>query len=212
MSLIFYSAPMSTATATAVVLEELGVPHDRKKLDIKAGDTKKPEFLKLNPNGKVPVIVHDGVAIWESSAIAMYLGETFGVDKKLYPPAGPKRGEAMKWISWTNVSLCEAVYRRAYAGEWGDEETRNPKAAEKATKDIAALLTILDGALAGKEFLIGEFTLADAHLNSFCDWLRYSKIDFAPYANINAWSARCSQRPAYKRVMESEMSAAGGAH
>ena len=111
------------------LLEELGVPHDKKKLDIQAGDTKKPDFLKINPNGKVPTIVHDGVAIWESSAITMYLGETFGVEKKLWPAAGPRRGEAMKWVAWTNVTLGEAVYRRGYAsGEWGPNHPKNEQA------------------------------------------------------------------------------------
>src|SRR5436190_9546772 len=109
MSLIFYFSPMSTATLTSIVIEELGVPHDRKRVDLKAKDNTKPDYLKLNPNGKVPLIIHDGVPIWESSAITMYLGEQFGVAKGLWPAAGPKRGEAMKWVAWTNVTLGEAV-------------------------------------------------------------------------------------------------------
>ena len=201
MSLIFYFAPMSTATLTQIVIEELGVPCDRKQLDLKAGDAKKPEFAKVNPNAKVPAIVHDGVAIWESAAITMYLGETFGVDKGLYPAPGTKRGEAMKWITWTNVTLGEAVYRRGYNGEWAAPDDQRPKAVETANQDIAQLLGILDQALAGKQFLLGEFTLADAHVNSFCDWLRHSKVDFAPFANVTAWAARCAARPAYQRVM-----------
>lgn len=201
MSLIFYFAPMSTATLTQIVIEELGVPCDRKQLDLKAGDAKKPEFVKINPNAKVPTIVHDGVAIWESAAITMYLGETFGVDKGLYPAPGPRRGEAMKWITWTNVSLGEAVYRRGHNGEWAAPEDKNPRALETANRDIAQLLGILDQALAGKQFLLGEFTLADAHVNSFCDWLRHSKVDFAAFANVNAWATRCAARPAYQRVM-----------
>lgn len=201
MSLIFYFAPMSTATLTQIVIEELGVPCDRKQLDLKAGDTKKPEFLKVNPNAKVPAIVHDGVAIWESAAITMYLGETFGVDKGLYPAPGPRRGEAMKWITWTNVTLGEAVYRRGHNGEWAAPEDKNPRAVETANRDLAQLLGILDHALAGKSFLLGEFTLADAHVNSFCDWLRHSQVEFAAFTNLNAWSARCAARPAYQRVM-----------
>jgi glutathione S-transferase len=202
MSLIFYYATMSTATLTELVLEELGVPHDKKKLDIQAGDTKKPDFLKINPNGKVPVIVHDGVAIWESAAITMYLGETFGVEKKLWPAAGPSRGEAMKWVAWTNVTFGEAVYRRGHAsGEWGSKHPKNEQAFATATEDIAQLLAVLDAALAGKQYLVGEYTLADTHLNSFCDWLRHSKVDFTSFANVNAWSERCSKRPAYQKVM-----------
>ena len=63
MSFIFYYAPMSTASLTEAVLAELGTPCERVKLDITAGDTRKPEFLKVNPNGRVPVIVHEGTAI-----------------------------------------------------------------------------------------------------------------------------------------------------
>ena len=92
-----------------VKFAEETVNEKREFPDFKAGDTKKPEFLKLNPNGKVPVIVHDGTSIWESAAITMYLGEVFGVDAKLYPAPGPKRGAAMKWIVWGNVSLGEAM-------------------------------------------------------------------------------------------------------
>src|SRR5579863_736671 len=129
MSLIFYGAPMSTASITELVLAELGVPHERVAVDIKAGGTKKPEFMKLNPNAKVPTIVHDGTAIWESAAITMYLGETFGVEKKLYPAPGPKRGEAMKWIVWTHVTLGEAVYRYARNTQnWVPAEQQNAKA------------------------------------------------------------------------------------
>jgi glutathione S-transferase len=111
MSLTFYSAPMSTASISEAVLAELGIDFDLINLDLSAGDTKKPEYLKINPNGKVPAIVHDGTAIWESSAITMYLGELFGVDAKLYPAPGPQRGEAMKWIAWSNVTLAEPASR-----------------------------------------------------------------------------------------------------
>jgi glutathione S-transferase len=205
MSMIFYFSPRSTATLTEIVIEELGIPCDRKRLDIKAGDTKAPEFRKVNPNGKVPTLVHDGVAIWESAAITMYLGEQFGVAAGLYPPPGPKRGEALKWIVWTNVTLGEAVYRRGYNGEWAAPGEGNPKAVAQAEKDLAELLGILDAALADRPFLVGDYSLADTHLNSFCDWLRHSKIDFTPFANVNAWTARCTARPAYQRVMGRQM-------
>ncbi len=209
MSLILYLAPMSTATLTELVIEELGIPYDKQTLDLRGGDAGKPAFLKLNPNGKVPTIVHDGVAIWESAAITMYLGELFGVDKQLWPAAGTRRGQAMMWVAWTNVTLGDAVYRRGRAsGEWGDEHPKDDAAFAVANKDIQALLAILDGALAGKDFLTGDYTLADTHLNSFCDWLRHSKVDFAAFANVNAWSARCAQRPAYQRVMSAAFAGA----
>ena len=206
MSLTFYYSPMSTATLTDLVIEELCIPCKRVKVDLKAGDTKKPDFLKLNPNAKVPLIVHDDMPIFESAAITMYLGEQFGVAKKLYPAAGPKRGEAMKWIVWTNVTLGDSVYNWSRnTQEWLPADHRNAKAGEAAYKDLQANLAVVDQALAGKQFLLGsDYTLADTHLNSLLDWVRHMKTDFTPYANLNAWSKRCSQRPAYAKVMGGE--------
>jgi glutathione S-transferase len=204
MSLTFYYAPQSTASITILVLEELGTPCERVKLDIAKGETKKPEFLKLNPNGRVPTIVHDGSVVFESAAITIYLGEMFGEKAKLWPAAGPKRGEAMKWVVWTNVSLGEPVYRWARNTMWAPEEERNAKAAAAGSKDIAAHLAILDDALRGKDFLVGSYSLADAHVNSFVDWLRHMKIDMSALEHLNAWSKRCSERPAYARAMARE--------
>jgi glutathione S-transferase len=201
MSLTFYYAPMSTASVTALVLEELGIPCERVKLDFKKGDTKKPDFLKLNPNGKVPTLVHDGVPIWESAAITMYLGETFGVEKGLYPAAGPKRGEAMKWIVWANVTLGGAVARWAYnAQEWAPADERNAKAGEAGRQATLDCLRILDGALEGRSYLVGDgYSLADSHVLSFVDWLQHMKVDLTPFPNVKAWFTRGSARPAYAR-------------
>ncbi len=205
MSLTFYYAPMSTATLTDLVLEELGVPVKRVKLDISKGETKTPEYKKLNPNGKVPLIVHDDIPIFESAAITMYLGEQFGVAKKLYPAPGPKRGEAMKWITWTNVTLGDTIYNWARnTQEWLPADHRNAKAGEAAKKDMHENLAILDQALAGKQFLVGDYSLADTHVNSLIDWVRHMKVDFAAYKDLNAWSERCNKRPAYAKVMAGE--------
>ncbi|MCL6753701.1 glutathione S-transferase family protein, partial [Nostoc sp. CCCryo 231-06] len=177
MSLTFYYAPMSTASITEAVLAELGISCERVKLDISAGDTRKPDFLKVNPNGRVPAIVHEGMPIWESSAITMYLGEVFGVDAKLYPALGPKRGEAMKWIAWSNVTLAEAAGRLAASLptdnegavqsnslDWVSPEQRSATAVEKAKTDLARCLSILDSGLEGESFLLGNYSLADTHL------------------------------------------------
>jgi glutathione S-transferase len=203
MSITFYGAPMSTSSFTDLVLEELGVQHERVLLDIAKGDAKKPEFLKLNPNGKVPVLVHDGTVIFESAAITLYLGETFGVEKKLFPAPGPKRGEAMKWIVWTNVSLGEAVRQWSrHSMDWAPADQRNAKAGEASHKDMLDHLRILDDALKGKQFLLGEYSLVDAHVNCFLDWLRMMHVDLGAFPEIVAWGQRCSARPAYARFAE----------
>jgi len=214
MSLTFYYAPMSTASITEAVLAELGTPCERVRLDIQAGDTRKPDFLKVNPNGRVPTIVHEGTPIWESSAITMYLGEIFGVDAKLYPAAGPTRGEAMKWITWSNVTLAEAGGRLAASLPFGSEgavesgstdwvpaEQRSASAVERAKADISACLDILDGGLEGRSFLLGEYSLADTHLQGIVGWLGMMQVDLRPFANVAGWMRRCGERPALARLM-----------
>jgi glutathione S-transferase len=95
MSLTFYYSPMSSATRIHWALEELGIPYDKVKVDLAAGDQKKPAYLALNPNGKVPLVVDDGTPIFESLAILIYLGERYGVEKGLFPPGWAERGEAL---------------------------------------------------------------------------------------------------------------------
>ncbi|HUN70725.1 MAG TPA: glutathione S-transferase family protein [Steroidobacteraceae bacterium] len=202
MSLTFYWSPMSTAVLTDLVLEELAVPCERIRVDIRKGETHTQEFLRVNPNGKVPVLVHDGTAIFESAAITLYLGEIFGVARGLYPEPGPQRGEAMKWVVWTNVSLGDAFGRWVRnTSDWFPVEQHNAKAAEAALADTRGCLQILDRALAGREYLLSGYTLADTHTNSLIDWLRFMKVDLGEYQHLNAWSQRCTARPAYGRVM-----------
>ncbi len=214
MSLTFYFAPMSTASITEAVLAELAIPFDLVKLNISVGDTRKPEFLKINPNGRVPAIVHEGTAIWESSAITMYLGEVFGVDKKLYPAPGPKRGEAMKWIAWSNVSLAESASRlfaslppemqgdvETNAQEQVAPEMKSEIAMEKAKADIADCLGVLNGGLEGRAFLIGDYSLADTHLQGIVSWIGSMEIDLTPFPNVTEWLKRCYERPAIAKLM-----------
>jgi len=199
----FYYAPMSTASITRLVIEELGLDVETHRVDLSRGETHTPEFLRLNPNGRIPVIVHEGMAIWESSAITMYLGELHGVDKGLWPAPGPLRGAAMKWIAWTHVTLGDAVGRwLRNTSDWTPADQHNEKAGAAAFDELKGCLRLLDDALEGGDWLVPAhgYTLADAHVNSFIDWGRHMKLDFAPYPRLNAWSARCAARPAYQRV------------
>lgn len=209
MSLRFYFAPMSTASVTEAVLAELSVDCERIQLDISAGETRTAEYLKINPNGRVPTIVHDGTAIWESAAITMYLGETFGVAANLWPMPGPKRGEAMKWVTWCNVNLAEAGGRLAASlptetegavqvnsQDWVPPEERTDFAINKAKADITTCLSVLDIGLEGKPYLLGNYSLVDTHIQGFVGWLTSMDVDLQAHQNVEAWLGRCGERPA----------------
>lgn len=203
MSLVFYYSPMTTAVVTHWILEELGIPYEKKKVDFQK-DTKSPEYLKLNPNGAVPVIVHDGTPIFESAAITIYLGETFGVEKGLFPAAGPQRGPAIAWTVWTNVTLGGAISRHGFASsERVPEEQRNAKAAEVARGEVERLFGILDGALAGKQWIVGDsFSIVDAHVGAFVGYAGMIGFEPKKHANLGAWLDRATSRPGFAEAMK----------
>lgn len=203
MSLVFYYSPQSSAVTVHWALEELAVPYEKVKIDLQARDQDKPAFKALNPNGKVPVLVHDGTPIFESVAIMIHLGETFGVAKKLYPPPGARRAEALKWLVWCNVSLGEALSRRLHSSsERIPAERHNAKAAEAAKEDVEKHLAILDEALAGKTWLVGDaFSLVDVQLAGWAAYVGMCGFDVKRWANLDAWMKRCTARPGFATCM-----------
>ena len=203
MSLIFYYAPQSSAVTVHWALEELGVPYEKVKIDLQARDQDKPAFKALNPNGKVPVLVHDGTPVFESAAIIIHLGETFGVEKKMYPPPGARRAEALKWLVWCNVSVGEALSRHMHnSSERIPAERHNAKAAEVAKVDVEKHLAILDEALTGKTWLVGDsFSLVDVHVAGWAAYVGMCGFDTKRWANLDAWTKRCTARPGFAACM-----------
>ena len=201
MSITFYFAPMSTSSTVHWSLEELAIPYEGVQVDLKDAADKLAKLGPINPNLKVPVLVHDGTAIFESAAIQIYLGETFGVERGLYPEPGPKRGEAMKWLVWTNVSL-GATVSRWLGNTQGEEALRNEAAGRQARQDIDGLLGMVDEVLGERPYMLGETaSLVDFHLGSLLGWLASCGVDLAPFPKLGAWLGRCSKRPANLKLM-----------
>ncbi|MCJ1368679.1 hypothetical protein MMC16_007824 [Acarospora aff. strigata] len=212
MTLTLYWAPMSSAGITVAVLKALNVePDKRVEVSIMEGDTHKPDFLKLNPHGKVPVIVHDGVVLFESAAITLYLGETFGVKAGLYPPPGPGRGEVMKWVVWANTDIyftasalhihipLEAVGEKAKANDLpvcpDDYRKKSSYEYELAQEQMRNHLQVLDGALSGKQYLAGnKYSLADVHVHSVMWWISMLHPITETTPNVQAWMARVNEK------------------
>jgi len=203
MSLVFYYAPQSSAVTVHWALEELGIPYEKVKIDLQARDQDKPAFLALNPNGKVPCLVHEGTPIFESAAIMIHLGETYGVARKLFPAPGPARAEALKWLVWCNVSLGGANMRYLEASSPRvPAERHNAKAAEAAKAEVEKLLGILDKALEGKTWMIGDaFSLVDVHVAGWVAWVGMCGFDLGRYSSIGPWLKRATSRPGHVASM-----------
>lgn len=202
MSLTFYFAPNSTASTVHWTLEELGIPYEAVRVDLQNEADKKAKLGAVNPNLLVPTLVHEGVAIFESAAIQIYLGETFGVERGLYPAPGPARGEALKWLVWCNVNLAEATSRwqRNTRAQVPVEE-RSVAAAAVARKDIDKRLAILDGAVADRPYVLGSKpSIVDFHLGAAVGWLAFCGVALEPFPHVRAWLERLQSRPAFAKL------------
>lgn len=205
----FYTAPMSSAGITEAVLAELEAATGKtlaERVEIKLYEgTRSPEFLAINPNGFVPAIVHDGVALWESVAITMYLGEVYGEKVGLYPAnATMKRAQAMKWIAWSNVNLPTTARKisRVIHGKPDEDagvQAVRVKDSEEAKGELEKQLQVLDGGLEGKKYLLGDdYSLADTHIWSFMSYIKMLGVNLDKMNNLTAWLERVGARECLK--------------
>lgn len=194
MSITFYYSPRSTATRVHWALEELQIPYAKVKVDLAAGDQKKPEYLRLNPNGKVPCLVDESTPIFESLAILIHLGQKFGTASGLWPRLGsPGQGQALAWTVWGASTLGGAVRRFAHGGSDPD----------KGRAEVAPLLAILDGRLAPGLNVLGErFTLVDIATAGGLTLLARTDLSLDSYPQVKEWLARVISRPALATVTQ----------
>jgi glutathione S-transferase len=207
MSLTFHYTPMTSATRVHWALEELAVPYEKVKVDLAGGEQKKPEYLAKNPNGKVPLLEVDGTPIFESLAMLIYLGEAYGEAKGLFPALGVERAEALKWMVWAGVTLGDAALRiLRNTSDRFPADQRNEKAGEAAKKEMTDLWGMVDKALEGKEYLVGgRFSFADLAVAGYMPISMRLGVDAGGLKNVQAWSGRCTSRPALGRVMQEYM-------
>ena len=199
MSIVLYWHPMSSATPVACALAELGVPHERVKVDIKAGEQRRPEYLALNPNGKVPTLTVDGAPMFEALAIQLWLGEQYGVARGLWPAAGtPERLQAMSWCTWAYVTFGTLIVRLQVATQ-GDAALRDEAHAAAAREGLDQLLGLLDARLAGQPWMLGaEYSLADLTVASVVGYGSYMGAPVASHPHVQAWLAKVQARPAMR--------------
>jgi glutathione S-transferase len=196
MSLVFYWHPMSSATPIACALAELGVAHDRVRIDIRSGEQRTPEYLAINPNGKVPCLVVDGTPIFEGLAIHLWLGERFGVARGLWPAADtPGRLQAMSWCAWAYVTYMAAIGRLRLATTEGP--LRDAAQAAAAADDVTQLLDVLDAHLAGRGWMLdGQYSLVDLVVGQVVGYGTYVGAGVDNHPAIAAWLAQVQARPA----------------
>ena len=188
-----YGVARTRAFRALWVAEELGIPYQHLPIEIGDAGARTPEFLALNPNGRLPVIVDDGFVLFESLAITLYLAKKYS-HAKLYPATLEAEARAWQWSFWAIAEVDRGV------NIWSLHAVRLPPAErhaalrEEALKVLAAPFKVLDAAVATQPYLIGDdFTVADLNVAAVIS--RALDMDLAAWPNLKAWLVRCLDRP-----------------
>jgi glutathione S-transferase len=180
------------------LLEELGAPYTREDYGRQFNNTQDAAYLKLNPNGKVPTLVDGDTVIWESNTILRYLAAKHKKDT-VYPTDPAARTEVERWMDW----LLAAVNYQYVQVFKDSKKAANERAAnfEADAKELAAQLSILDGAMVGKAWIAGkDFTIADVALGPIVHRCLDFPIALPALSNLKAWREKLKERPAFKKA------------
>lgn len=202
MSIVLYHASPSRSSGTIALLEEVGAPYEIRRLDLKQGETHTPEFLAINPLGKVPTLVHDGAVITEQVAITLYLGDLLP-EKALAPaPGHPLRGPYLRWVAFYGSSFEPALVDKALKRDGGGQ-------AMSPYGTYEAVVGALNARLEQGPYLLGDrFSAADMLWASALSWTTgFGLIEKTPA--IATYLAKVTARHSFARAKEIEAGFAG---
>lgn len=197
-----YHSPQSRSIRPRWMLEEIGAPYEVVTLNLQAGDQKKPEYLKLNPNGAVPTLVDGDLVLFESAAICQYLADKFP-DKKLAPAVGTAaRGLYYQWIHYAMSAIEPPAITIFMHTMMKPESERLPVLVTEARAQLGAAMKVLDAAVAGREYLLGsQFSAADVMVGSTLAWCQMMGAIGSDVPNVAAYLGRLNARPAAQRAL-----------
>lgn len=198
-----YGSPKSSAGRVFWMLEELNLPYEAVKINMREKEHKSETYLKLNPNGKVPCLTEGEFVIWESVAINNYLAEKYA--PQLLGTTPETRGLAQQWSLWAMLELQKPIIDIFIQKVFVPEERRDLALIERSEKACPPLFKILDNTLSSRKYLAGEdFTVADLNMASVVAIAKPIQMDISAYKNINAWMDALSQRPSFKKYIKLE--------
>lgn len=200
MTYILYTDSTPNPQKIAILLEELGQSYEVRHVDFSTNEQKTSEFQKLNPNGKVPVLIDpdaDGFTLVESGAILLYLAEKHG---QFLSPDPLEKSETIQWLMWQMAGLGPMfgqfmVFAAAY-------DNSMPEATGRYQKEIMRLFTLLDDRLAGREYIAADqHSIADMAVWPWITVMLRAQIPMEDFPNIKEWYDRLALRQAYVNGM-----------
>ncbi len=206
-----YSLPTPNGVKASIMLEEIGLPYEVHLVDITKNETWTPDYLSLNPNGKIPAILDpDGpggrpLALWESGAILVYLADKTG---QLMPADPAARYETLQWVFWQMAAVGPMFGQVGFFHKFAGKDYEDKRPRDRYVAESKRLLGVLEGRLKDRAFIMGDdFTIADVSLIGWVNNLVtfYEAGDLVDYGSLKAvpdWVARCLARPAVARGLK----------
>lgn len=206
-----YSFPTPNGVKISSVLEELGLPYEAHRVDLPTNQTWTPEFLSLNPNGKIPAIIDpngpDGkpIALFESDAILLYLAEK---TSKLLPTDPARRYETIQWLFFQNAAVGPMFGQFGFFFKFAGKAIEDKRPRDRFLTETKRLLKVLDNRLDGRMWIMGDdYTIADISLFGWVNVLlgfygARELVEFDKLTNVPAWLERGLSRPAIARGLE----------
>lgn len=203
-----YSFPTPNGVKVSIALEETGLPYEAHAINIGANETWTPDFLSLNPNGKIPAILDPNgpggkpLGLFESGAILLYIAEKTG---QLLPKDPAARYETIQWLMWQMGGVGPMFGQLGFFHKFAGRDYEDKRPLERYRTESQRLLGVLEARLDGRTWIMGEdYTIADI---SLLGWVRNligfygaaELVDYASLKNVPAWLERGLARPAVER-------------
>jgi glutathione S-transferase len=196
-----YGNSRSRAIRCLWMLEEVGRPYQLVEKTTRADDLQTAEYLRLNPNARIPSLVDGDLVLWESMAINLYLAQKY--DGPMHCASPEVLGLAAQWSFWAMLEiehlLLHLLEHRALLAEFA----RDASAIERNELLLKKPLGVLNDALARLDYLAGNsFTVADLNVAGILVWAKMARLNMSAYPDLTRWLDACLARPAYARVRD----------
>ncbi len=189
-----YTAPTPNGHKASIALEEMGLAYNVHHVKLSDGEQKEPGFLKMNPNGRIPVIVDteaDDFTVFESAAIMIYLAEKTGL---FYPTDVKKRSQTLQWLMFQMGGIGPMMGQANVFHRYFPEKI--PAVIDRYQKEVKRLFTVLNIHLGDNEFLAGDYSIADMANYAWVRTAFWSGVDHEELTHLNRWLTLVGERPA----------------
>ncbi|GAA4022226.1 glutathione S-transferase family protein [Sphingomonas swuensis] len=200
-----YYSPGACSLVTHIALHEAGAEHEAERLDFASGQQRSPDYLAINPHGRVPALVTDEGTITENLAILGYLADRFGAEGTIPRGDAYRTAKAMQLLSWLSGTVHATAFAALFRpARFTADETLHAGIKEGAHAALTSHFVELDD-LCGEGWLVGDsFTAADSYAAVFYRWARAAKFDLSLYPRWTALVGRVVERPSFVRAIEHE--------